>query len=102
MGFLSEKSFRMAFVVAISNPDAKRREASRLIEGRDMTCPRCRGKFDVLRFVPMGIVEEFAQETNPIYKCPGCRWIFSPALTPSELLAAFGFHRHEIEGEQTS
>ena len=26
----------------------------------------------------MGQVEEFVTETNPIYKCPGCRWIFSP------------------------
>lgn len=87
--------------MAVFNPDAKRREVSRLINGRNMTCPRCRDDFDVLRFVPMGMIEEFAQETNPIYKCPGCRWIFSPALTPSELLAAFGIQSHEIEGEQT-
>jgi uncharacterized Zn finger protein len=63
--------------------DAKRRE--RLIDGRYMTCPRCREKQDVLRYVPMGIIKEFASETNPIYKCPGCRWVFSPALTMEEI-----------------
>jgi hypothetical protein len=26
----------------------------------------------------MGQVEEFVEETNPVYKCPTCRWIFSP------------------------
>lgn len=26
----------------------------------------------------MGMVEEFKNETNPVYKCPSCRWIFSP------------------------
>jgi rubredoxin len=51
-----------------------------------MLCPRCRKKNDVLRFIPMGVIEEYADETNPIYKCPECRWVFSPALTPSEFL----------------
>jgi len=62
--------------------DPKRRQ--RLIDGRYMTCPRCREKQDVLRFVPMGIIEEFKDETNPIYKCPECRWVFSPSLTIAE------------------
>jgi hypothetical protein len=35
----------------------------------------------------MGVVEEFADETNPIYKCPLCRWVFSPALTLDEFRA---------------
>jgi hypothetical protein len=26
----------------------------------------------------MGQIEEFVSETNPVYKCPSCRWIFSP------------------------
>jgi hypothetical protein len=38
----------------------------------------------------MGMVEEFRSETNPIYKCPGCRWVFSPALTIEELKEMFG------------
>lgn len=65
--------------------DAKRRE--RLIDGRYMRCPRCREKQDILRYIPMGVVEEFADETNPIYKCPLCRWVFSPALTLDEFRA---------------
>lgn len=70
--------------------DAKRRE--RLIDGHLMKCPRCRAKNDILRYVPMGIIEEFATETNPIYKCPECRWVFSPALTIEELKTMFGIH----------
>ncbi len=34
----------------------------------------------------MDTIEAFADETNPIYKCPHCRWMFSPALTMSERL----------------
>lgn len=49
-----------------------------------MTCPRCGTRHDVLRYIPMGIIEEYAAETNPIYKCPSCRWVFSPALSVSE------------------
>ena len=44
-----------------------------------MRCPRCRKQHDILRYVPMEQIEEFVTETNPIYKCPSCRWIFSPA-----------------------
>lgn len=78
--------------------DAKRR--NRLIEGRFMQCPRCRVKNDVLRFVPMGIVEEFALETNPIYKCPECRWVFSPSLTIEELRALLTVSNSE-QGESS-
>jgi uncharacterized C2H2 Zn-finger protein len=71
-------------------PDAKRRERIPLVEGRQMRCPRCKAQNDILRYVPMGMIEEYVDETNPIYKCPECRWIFSPALTPAELIASFG------------
>lgn len=68
--------------------DAKpRRDRESLIEGRYMRCPRCRSLHDILRYVPMGQIEEFITETHPVYKCPSCRWIFSPALSPSESLA---------------
>lgn len=76
--------------------DAKRRhrqassESHRLIDGRNMRCPRCRRLNDILRYPPMARVEEFAAETNPIYKCPECRWVFSPALTENELRLFFG------------
>lgn len=52
---------------------------ARLIQGRRMTCPRCKNAHDILQYVPMQQIEEFAAETNPIYKCPTCRWIFSPS-----------------------
>ena len=62
----------------------KRRDRESLIDGRYMTCPRCREKLDILRFLPMGQIEEFLAETNPIYKCPLCRWVFSPACDVEE------------------
>lgn len=87
--------------------DAKRRVTrERLIEGRLMTCPRCREKHDILRYVPMGVIEEFADETNPIYKCPTCRWVFSPALSEDELRMFFGLQPLDIaesnQGRATS
>lgn len=44
-----------------------------------MTCPRCKRDHDILQYVPMKMIEEFAAETTPVYKCPACRWIFAPA-----------------------
>lgn len=44
-----------------------------------MTCPRCKKDQDILLYVPMRMIEEFALETTPVYKCPSCRWIFAPA-----------------------
>lgn len=49
-----------------------------------MTCPRCREHIDILRFIPMGMVEEFKEDTVPVYKCPLCRWIFAPAQNVRE------------------
>jgi len=65
------------------------RENSLIVEGRYMRCPRCRDLHDILRYVPMGQVEEFRAETNPIYKCPNCRWIFSPRMTLEEMREFF-------------
>lgn len=59
--------------------DATRRENSLILDGRYMRCPRCKGTHDVLKYVPMGMVEEFKSETMPVYKCPSCRWIFAPS-----------------------
>ena len=44
-----------------------------------MTCPRCERAFDVLQFRRMAMVEKYADETTPVYKCPECKWIFAPA-----------------------
>jgi uncharacterized C2H2 Zn-finger protein len=60
--------------------DAKRPENSLIVEGRYMRCPRCKKTHDILRYVPMGQIEEFQTETVPVYKCPSCRWIFAPVL----------------------
>lgn len=44
-----------------------------------MVCPRCKKSHDILEYVPMKMIEEFAADTTPVYKCPSCRWIFAPA-----------------------
>lgn len=66
-----------------------------------MRCPRCKEQHDILRYVPMGIIEEYSAETNPIYKCPACRWVFSPAMTVSELADFIAMHSHNSEPEST-
>lgn len=48
-----------------------------LINGRLLKCARCRKDFDILQYNRLMEIEEFADQTNPVYKCPGCRWIFS-------------------------
>ncbi len=45
-----------------------------------MRCPRCKQQHDILQYVPMRMIEEFARETTPIYKCPNCRWLFAPSI----------------------
>lgn len=63
--------------------DATRRENSLIVDGRYMRCPRCKEVRDILDYQRMGEVEEFREETMPIYKCPkargGCSWVFAPA-----------------------
>lgn len=41
---------------------------------------------DILAYVPLQDIEEFSEECNPVYKCPSCRWIFSPAPTLDEAI----------------
>lgn len=54
----------------------------RLIEGVRMRCPRCEQLFPILSFIPLEEIEEYSQETTPIYKCPrklnGCGFLFAP------------------------
>lgn len=56
---------------------ARRRKP--LIEGRQMTCPRCKTPHEIFKYVPLEVIEEYAAETTPCYKCPKCKWIFAPA-----------------------
>lgn len=58
---------------------AKKRPKRSLVTGRMMTCPRCKKPHDILQYVPLRMIEEFMEETTPVYKCPSCRWIFAPA-----------------------
>lgn len=44
-----------------------------------MFCPRCKREHDVLQYKRLEEIEEFSLETTPVYKCPSCRWLFSPA-----------------------
>lgn len=68
------------------------REQPRLLNGRMMSCPRCKRSRDILQFVPMKMIEEFAHDTTPVYKCPECHWIFAPAdsLLLHELMNRLG------------
>ena len=43
-----------------------------------MTCPRCKKLQPLETFMRMLESPEFESETNPIYKCSICKWIFSP------------------------
>lgn len=58
-----------------ANQRIKRRP---LVNGRMMTCPRCKRDHDILRYIPLIQIEEYSAETAPIYKCPHCRWVFAP------------------------
>jgi rubredoxin len=51
----------------------------RLIEGQNMTCPRCRRSKDILAYERLMEIDTFVEETTAIYKCPSCRWVFAPA-----------------------
>ena len=75
----------------MSATNAKRSGKETLIQdGRYMKCPRCREIHDILKYVPMVQIEEFLSETNPIYKCPKCRWVFSPARNAVEEFLSYG------------
>ena len=54
------------------------KDSKRLTIGGKMTCPRCKKLQPLETFMRMLEIEEFESETNPIYKCSICKWIFSP------------------------
>lgn len=58
-----------------------------LLSGGKLRCPRCKRYQDPLRFERFDQIEEYEDETNPIVKCPVCRWIFSPGPSNAELAA---------------
>jgi hypothetical protein len=59
--------------------NAKRRTQP-LFEGTKLRCPRCKDLHNLLAYVPLMEIEEYQEDTVPIYKCPSCRWMF--ALAP--------------------
>lgn len=59
--------------------NAMRRKRS-LINGTKLMCPRCKEDHNLLAYVPLMEIEDYAEDTVPIYKCPSCRWMF--ALAP--------------------
>lgn len=82
--------------------DAKRRQRTPLIQGRQMTCPRCKVSRDILDFQRFEEIEEFSMDTAPIYKCPksrgGCAWIFAPA--EHTVLTAINPLSFDFEGDE--
>lgn len=50
-----------------------------------MKCPRCEALHNILQYIPLAEVDEYKGVTNPIYKCPKCKWLFSPAPHITEL-----------------
>lgn len=69
-----------------------------------MRCPRCKRQYDILRYVPMKLIDEFVLETTPVYKCPECRWIFAPidGVIQTSLDQRNGHHKEqalELAGE---
>lgn len=55
-----------------------------------MVCPRCKSEQDLLQYIRLEMIEEFSHETTPVYKCPKCKWLFSPAgEMPQEIFDKF-------------
>jgi DNA-directed RNA polymerase subunit M/transcription elongation factor TFIIS len=68
----------------LTQPEMKRQQKP-LIRGTKMVCPRCKKEHNVLHFVPLLQIEEFAEDTTPIVKCPSCKWLFAPSFRASEV-----------------
>jgi phage FluMu protein Com len=52
-----------------------------------MKCPRCKDFYSVEQYLRLEEIEEFDDETVPVYKCPKCKWIFALDVgVPPEIL----------------
>lgn len=56
-------------------------ETKSLLDGRFLTCPRCKVKADILTYVPLQEIPEYAAQTQPIYKCKNCKFLFALSNT---------------------
>ena len=78
------------------------KDSRRLIVGGKMHCPRCKKLQAIESYMRMSESPEFDSETNPIYKCSECKWIFSPgdpqlSFVMSELLQEITQLRLELQ-----
>jgi len=78
------------------------KDSKRLVIGGKLTCPRCKKLQPLESYMRMLESPEFESETNPIYKCSLCKWIFSPGdpslpFVMMELLEEMAALRKELE-----
>jgi transposase-like protein len=59
-------------------------EKKSLLNGRMLTCPRCKKEHSIESYLRLTEAEEFKAETVPIYKCSSCKWIFALSV-PEQL-----------------
>lgn len=57
------------------------KENKSLLNGRFLTCPRCEVTQDILTYVPLQEISEYAAQTQPIYKCRNCKFLFALSNT---------------------
>lgn len=48
-----------------------------LLNGRFLRCPRCEVEADILTYVPLQEIAKYAAQTQPIYKCRNCKFVFA-------------------------
>jgi rubredoxin len=72
-------------MVTVQGTHIDRRRKPFIVDGRKMRCPRCKKPHDILEYVPLMQIADYACDTVPIYKCPKCRWIFAPAPAVTEI-----------------
>lgn len=51
-----------------------------LLNGRFLKCPRCEQESDLLAFIPLAEIPKYAAFTQPIHKCPKCKWVFALSI----------------------
>jgi hypothetical protein len=68
-------------LVVVASPERinPNREKRPFIQGSSMICPRCKHYHNILEYIAMKMIDMYAEDTTPVYKCPRCRWAFAPA-----------------------
>jgi uncharacterized protein YbaR (Trm112 family) len=61
-----------------------------ILQGTKLVCPRCKKPQDLLNYTRLQEIEEYSQETVPIYKCSLCKWMFAiGGEMPQEIFERF-------------